>query len=129
MIQGRALTTVTLIVLLMSSSPSFAGAAKACPDVRGTDLVFPKGRELRVLRYDEESDTYEIGSQNFPGEDPSTVTPDALAQTVPKVREIKRELREHPEEIIDAVYKPEADVPTLTTKQLAQRKLCASGKK
>lgn len=120
-------TLLFLSSILAFTTPATAAAAdKAilCSKIRGTDLVFPKGADLRVLAYDVKTKTYTINSFKLPGEDSSRVTPEALANAVPAVKRMKDVLRKNPEEILDAVYKAVIDIPTLFPKELDARVGC-----
>jgi hypothetical protein len=115
---------VLLLFGFFALNAGAAGKANLCSKIRGTDLVFPKDAELRILAYDVKTKTYTINSYKFPGEDSSNVTPEALAEAVPKVKRMKDILRQNPEEIVDAVYKAAVNIPTLFPKEMEARVGC-----
>lgn len=101
-----------------------AAVSTICPANRGTDLVFPKKSEFKIVSYDKKTKTYAIESVQLPGEGESHITPEALVEGVSKLKNRLFYLREHPEEILEEVYVSASDIPTLFDRELKAREGC-----
>lgn len=127
--QFHKITFTTALVLLTSV---FIGASvqaeskhkKACPPSRGTDIVFPKKTKFQILQYDFSTDTYQVGSPDFPGEEATDVIFDELIERTPELRKDAKKLRQNPRRVLDETYMAEKDLPGLTIEELAARKGC-----
>lgn len=113
-----------LCLISLAGFKSFGKQAASVCEFEGSYLVFPKGKELRVLKYEVETNTYQIASVDFPGEGNLSVTLSALSARVPKIRQIQQDLRKSPEDIVDSVYVPDEKIPSLSPKERIARKSC-----
>lgn len=119
----KKIFAAALTVLLMIAVP-FAGAAdanqKLKPDPKyGTDLPLPKGAVIEIISYDEKTDSYEVGSVNFPGEGSTFVTPEGLARAIPAL-DLTR-LKNSPQKILSTQYKLDGVLSGLTDEELKMR--------
>lgn len=105
-----------------------AHAADPCA-LKGGDLVFPKGKQLRVLQYDRPTDTFQIQSFKFPGEGISHVTREVLAESLDVDAARKRAILREPDDMVDAVYTTRTDVATLFARELKARGGCGKNLK
>lgn len=119
----NAFASLALILLTLPA----AGKSKDVCANKGTDLVFPKGHKFIILQYHGGTDTFEIQSQQFPGEGNSTVTLEGLADAVPEIKTRRFEIAKNPDDLIDSTFETKKDLPTLFPREKAARSVC--GKK
>lgn len=120
---------IAFLMIAVFALPAFSTEiatehVKLCREKLGTDLKFPAKKKFQIVKYDANTDTYDIQSPDFPGEGLSIVAFQTILKSVKELRPIESMVKRKPEEIVDNVYTSEKDLPTLFAKEKEAREGC-----
>lgn len=123
---SKLLTSLLAVAFALPASATEIASeqVKLCRTKMGTDLKYPAKTKFQIVKYDANTDTYDIQSPELPGEGISIVAFQTIMKNVKEVRAIESLVKRKSEDIVDNIYTSDNELPTLFPKEKEAREGC-----